>query len=155
MPDLHMHFVNMGFDTSMYASSWFLTLFLTSLPLELANRIMDLFLVDVNSTFIYLLNVYYIFFKFFDSFFKKFSKKTCCPFFWLLKLFSKINNFFRFYFYFLTMFSKNFQSTFGAFFEFYFLNNYKKVQKFITNSKIIFFCYLFCIAYYFCIDIFF
>lgn len=47
MPDLHTHFNNMGFDTSMYASSWFLTLFTTSLPLELANRIMDLFLVEV------------------------------------------------------------------------------------------------------------
>ncbi|VDN58396.1 unnamed protein product [Dracunculus medinensis] len=46
MPDLHTHFNNMGFDTSMYASSWFLTLFTTSLPLELANRIMDLFLVE-------------------------------------------------------------------------------------------------------------
>ena len=48
MPDLYTHFNNMGFDTSMYASSWFLTLFTTSLPLELANRIMDLFLVDVR-----------------------------------------------------------------------------------------------------------
>ncbi|KAH7728212.1 Protein TBC-4 [Aphelenchoides avenae] len=46
MPDLYMHFNNMGFDTSMYASSWFLTLFTTTLPLDLANRIMDLFLVD-------------------------------------------------------------------------------------------------------------
>uniref|UniRef100_A0A158R5Y9 Rab-GAP TBC domain-containing protein n=1 Tax=Syphacia muris TaxID=451379 RepID=A0A158R5Y9_9BILA len=47
MPDLHMHFNNMGFDTSMYASGWFLTLFTTTLPLELANRIMDVFLVEV------------------------------------------------------------------------------------------------------------
>lgn len=47
MPDLYMHFNNTGFDTSMYASSWFLTLFTTTLPLDLANRIMDLFLVDV------------------------------------------------------------------------------------------------------------
>uniref|UniRef100_A0A0N5BNS3 Rab-GAP TBC domain-containing protein n=1 Tax=Strongyloides papillosus TaxID=174720 RepID=A0A0N5BNS3_STREA len=46
MPDLYTHFNNMGFDTSMYASSWFLTLFTTSLPLDLANRIMDFFLVD-------------------------------------------------------------------------------------------------------------
>ncbi|KAL3122713.1 hypothetical protein niasHT_010275 [Heterodera trifolii] len=46
MPDLHMHFNNMGFDTSMYASSWFLTVFLTTVSLELANRIMDWFLVD-------------------------------------------------------------------------------------------------------------
>ncbi|GMT32799.1 hypothetical protein PFISCL1PPCAC_24096, partial [Pristionchus fissidentatus] len=46
MPDLFTHFNNMGFDTSMYASSWFLTLFTTTLPLEIANRIMDCFLVE-------------------------------------------------------------------------------------------------------------
>uniref|UniRef100_A0A915M798 Rab-GAP TBC domain-containing protein n=1 Tax=Meloidogyne javanica TaxID=6303 RepID=A0A915M798_MELJA len=46
IPDLYMHFNNMGFDTSMYASSWFLTVFITTLPLDLANRIMDWFLVD-------------------------------------------------------------------------------------------------------------
>lgn len=57
MPDLYMHFNNMGFDTSMYASSWFLTLFTTTLPLDLANRIMDLFLVDV----IYLIFLAYFF----------------------------------------------------------------------------------------------
>lgn len=52
MPDLYMHFNNTGFDTSMYASSWFLTLFTTTLPLDLANRIMDLFLVDgIDSIF--------------------------------------------------------------------------------------------------------
>ncbi|VDM20877.1 unnamed protein product, partial [Wuchereria bancrofti] len=48
MPDLCAHFNNMGFDTSMYASSWFLALFTTTLPLELANRIMDIFLAEVN-----------------------------------------------------------------------------------------------------------
>ncbi|VDN07704.1 unnamed protein product [Thelazia callipaeda] len=52
MPDLYAHFNNMGFDTSMYASSWFLALFTTTLPLELANRIMDIFLVEV--IFLYL-----------------------------------------------------------------------------------------------------
>lgn len=46
MPDLYTHFNNMGFDTSMYASSWFLTLFTTTLPLDIANRIMDCFLVE-------------------------------------------------------------------------------------------------------------
>jgi hypothetical protein len=46
LPDLHMHFANMGFDTSMYASSWFLTLFTTQLPLELSNRVMDVFLSE-------------------------------------------------------------------------------------------------------------
>jgi len=51
LPDLHMHFRNMGFDTSMYASSWFLTLFATQLPLELANRIMDVFVSEVGLVF--------------------------------------------------------------------------------------------------------
>ncbi|KAF7638887.1 Rab-GAP TBC domain-containing protein [Meloidogyne graminicola] len=46
IPDLYSHFNNMGFDTSMYASSWFLTVFITTLSLDLANRIMDWFLVD-------------------------------------------------------------------------------------------------------------
>jgi hypothetical protein len=36
----------MGFDTSMYATNWFLVLFTTTLSLELSNRIMDTFLVD-------------------------------------------------------------------------------------------------------------
>lgn len=49
MPDLHIHFQNMGLDASMYSSSWFLTLFSTMLPLELVNRIMDLFLCEVVS----------------------------------------------------------------------------------------------------------
>ena len=30
----------------MYASSWFLTVFTTTLPLELASRVMDIFLLD-------------------------------------------------------------------------------------------------------------
>lgn len=47
-PDLSAHFNAMGFDTSMFASSWFLTLFATTLSLELCNRIMDVFLVDVR-----------------------------------------------------------------------------------------------------------
>ncbi|OUC45569.1 hypothetical protein D917_08349 [Trichinella nativa] len=46
MPELHAHFQNMGFDTSMYASSWFLTLFSTQLPLDIAFRILDLLLID-------------------------------------------------------------------------------------------------------------
>lgn len=46
MPDLHAHFVSQCFDTSMYASSWFLTLFSTTLTLPVACRVMDAFLVD-------------------------------------------------------------------------------------------------------------
>lgn len=46
IPELHMHFQAQSFHTSMYASSWFLTLFTSSLPLHLACRVMDLFLSE-------------------------------------------------------------------------------------------------------------
>nr|XP_027218012.1 ecotropic viral integration site 5 ortholog-like [Penaeus vannamei] len=46
LPDLHAHFTSQSFHTSMYASSWFLTLFSTTLPQPLACRVMDSFLVD-------------------------------------------------------------------------------------------------------------
>ena len=35
-----------GFHTSMYSSSWFLTLFASTLPLCASFRIMDIFLID-------------------------------------------------------------------------------------------------------------
>ena len=44
LPDLHQHFLAHAFHTSMYSSSWFLTLFTTSLPLPLVCRIFDIFL---------------------------------------------------------------------------------------------------------------
>lgn len=46
LPDLHQHFQSQSFHTSMYASSWFLTLFTTALSLSLACRIMDVFLSE-------------------------------------------------------------------------------------------------------------
>ncbi|XP_046387850.1 ecotropic viral integration site 5 ortholog isoform X2 [Ischnura elegans] len=46
LPDLHVHFQSQSFHTSMYASSWFLTLFTTALPLPVACRIMDVFLSE-------------------------------------------------------------------------------------------------------------
>ncbi|XP_045120636.1 ecotropic viral integration site 5 ortholog-like isoform X4 [Portunus trituberculatus] len=46
LPDLHAHFTSQSFHTSMYASSWFLTLFSTTLQQPLACRMMDCFLVD-------------------------------------------------------------------------------------------------------------
>ncbi|GFY31270.1 ecotropic viral integration site 5 ortholog [Trichonephila clavipes] len=46
IPELHMHFQAQSFHTSMYASSWFLTLFTSSLSLHLACRVMDLFLSE-------------------------------------------------------------------------------------------------------------
>ncbi|XP_071443828.1 ecotropic viral integration site 5 ortholog isoform X2 [Hetaerina americana] len=46
LPDLHVHFQSQSFHTSMYASSWFLTLFTTALPLPVAWRIMDVFLSE-------------------------------------------------------------------------------------------------------------
>ncbi|KAJ8300010.1 hypothetical protein KUTeg_021529 [Tegillarca granosa] len=46
LPDLFLHFQTQGFHTSMYASSWFLTLFCTSFSLSLACRVMDLFISE-------------------------------------------------------------------------------------------------------------
>ncbi|XP_013790210.1 ecotropic viral integration site 5 ortholog-like isoform X1 [Limulus polyphemus] len=46
IPELHIHFQSQSFHTSMYASSWFLTLFTAALPLQLALRVMDLFLSE-------------------------------------------------------------------------------------------------------------
>lgn len=46
LPDLNQHFQSQNFHTSMYASSWFLTLFTTALSLPLACRIMDVFLSE-------------------------------------------------------------------------------------------------------------
>ncbi|XP_071157091.1 ecotropic viral integration site 5 ortholog-like isoform X3 [Mytilus edulis] len=46
LPALYLHFQSQGFYTSMYASSWFLTLFATTLSLSLACRVMDLFISE-------------------------------------------------------------------------------------------------------------
>ncbi|CAK1554995.1 unnamed protein product [Leptosia nina] len=46
LPELHVHFQSQSFITSIYASSWFLTLFTTTLSLSLACRIMDVFLSE-------------------------------------------------------------------------------------------------------------
>uniref|UniRef100_W5MB74 Ecotropic viral integration site 5 n=1 Tax=Lepisosteus oculatus TaxID=7918 RepID=W5MB74_LEPOC len=46
LPELHVHFQAQSFHTSMYASSWFLTIFLTSFPLSVATRIFDVFMCE-------------------------------------------------------------------------------------------------------------
>uniref|UniRef100_A0A8C9VNF5 Ecotropic viral integration site 5 like n=1 Tax=Scleropages formosus TaxID=113540 RepID=A0A8C9VNF5_SCLFO len=46
LPELNMHFRSQSFHTSMYASSWFLTLFLTFLPLPVATRVFDIFMYE-------------------------------------------------------------------------------------------------------------
>ncbi|KAL7984917.1 hypothetical protein Chor_003487 [Crotalus horridus] len=46
LPELFMHFQAQSFHTSMYASSWFLTIFLTSFPLPIATRIFDIFMSE-------------------------------------------------------------------------------------------------------------
>ena len=48
LPDLYRHFQAENFRTSMYASSWFLTLFTTQFSLAVVDRIMDLFLSEVD-----------------------------------------------------------------------------------------------------------
>ena len=46
IPDLYVHFQSQAIHTNLYASSWFLTLFTTSLPLVLSCRVMDCFLSE-------------------------------------------------------------------------------------------------------------
>lgn len=45
-PDLHVHFQSQQFQTSMYASRWFLTIYTTSLNLQISCRVMDIFLSE-------------------------------------------------------------------------------------------------------------
>ncbi|XP_035882319.1 ecotropic viral integration site 5 protein homolog isoform X4 [Phyllostomus discolor] len=46
LPELFIHFQSQSFHTSMYASSWFLTIFLTTFPLPIATRIFDIFMSE-------------------------------------------------------------------------------------------------------------
>ncbi|XP_059923725.1 ecotropic viral integration site 5 protein homolog isoform X4 [Gadus macrocephalus] len=46
LPELHIHFQAQSFHTSMYASPWFLTIFLTNFPLPVATRIFDIFMCE-------------------------------------------------------------------------------------------------------------
>ncbi|XP_051026868.1 ecotropic viral integration site 5 protein homolog isoform X3 [Acomys russatus] len=46
LPELSVHFQSQSFHTSMYASSWFLTIFLTTFPLSVATRIFDIFMSE-------------------------------------------------------------------------------------------------------------
>ncbi|XP_075158922.1 ecotropic viral integration site 5 isoform X4 [Haematobia irritans] len=46
IPEMHIHFQQQGFQTTMYASSWFLTLYTTSLNLNISSLIMDVFLSE-------------------------------------------------------------------------------------------------------------
>ncbi|NXD06851.1 EVI5 protein, partial [Nothocercus nigrocapillus] len=68
LPELYVHFQSQSFHTSMYASSWFLTIFLTTFPLPIATRIFDIFMSEVTTQ--------YCMFQFKSSvFFKKKKKK--------------------------------------------------------------------------------
>lgn len=49
LPELYVHFQSQSFHTSMYASSWFLTIFLTTFPLPIATRIFDIFMSEVTT----------------------------------------------------------------------------------------------------------
>merc|ERR1719290_244422 len=46
IPDLWQHFSNMGLETHMYASQWFLTLFSAKFPLFLVFRVLDVFMLQ-------------------------------------------------------------------------------------------------------------
>ena len=55
IPELYVHFQSQAIHTNLYASSWFLTLFTTSLFLPIACRILDCFLsegIEVDRTFL-------------------------------------------------------------------------------------------------------
>ncbi|XP_026061945.1 ecotropic viral integration site 5 protein homolog isoform X1 [Carassius auratus] len=46
LPELHSHFQTQGFHTSMFSSSWFLNILLSSLPFTAAIRIFDIFMCE-------------------------------------------------------------------------------------------------------------
>ena len=46
MPDLWQHFENVGLETHMFASQWFLTLFSAKFPLFLVFRVLDVFMLQ-------------------------------------------------------------------------------------------------------------
>ena len=50
LPQLHRHFQSERVVPSMYASSWFMTLFAGELPLPVSERIMDILLLDGPAT---------------------------------------------------------------------------------------------------------
>ncbi|XP_078075006.1 ecotropic viral integration site 5 protein homolog isoform X9 [Mustelus asterias] len=46
LPEIYVHFQSQSFHTSMYSSSWFLTIFLTTFPLPVATRLFDIFMSE-------------------------------------------------------------------------------------------------------------
>uniref|UniRef100_A0A158R5T0 PID domain-containing protein n=1 Tax=Syphacia muris TaxID=451379 RepID=A0A158R5T0_9BILA len=50
VPDLFAHFYDLGVETHMYASQWFLTLFTAKFPLQMVYLIVDLFLSEGMNT---------------------------------------------------------------------------------------------------------
>ena len=46
MPDLWQHFQQVGLETHMFASQWFLTLFSAKFPLFLVFRVLDVFMLQ-------------------------------------------------------------------------------------------------------------
>ncbi|XP_056328995.1 ecotropic viral integration site 5 protein homolog isoform X2 [Danio aesculapii] len=46
LPELHSHFQTQGFQTSVFSSSWFYSVFLSSLPIPAAMRIFDIFMCE-------------------------------------------------------------------------------------------------------------
>jgi len=63
IPELYVHFQSQSFHTSMYASSWFLTLFTTALALPTACRYIHLHKI---TTYIYFIK--FFFFRIIDVF---------------------------------------------------------------------------------------
>uniref|UniRef100_A0AAR2JGG2 Ecotropic viral integration site 5a n=1 Tax=Pygocentrus nattereri TaxID=42514 RepID=A0AAR2JGG2_PYGNA len=46
LPELYSHFQTHAFNTSTFSSSWFLTVFLSCLPLTAASRVFDIFMCE-------------------------------------------------------------------------------------------------------------
>jgi hypothetical protein len=46
LPKLHVHILNNKYEPSMYASSWFMTIFSVNIPFECTVRIWDIFFAE-------------------------------------------------------------------------------------------------------------
>lgn len=54
LPDVAKAFEDLGVKVHMFASQWFLTLFMTKFPLNLVFRIFDIFLAEVSLVLLFL-----------------------------------------------------------------------------------------------------
>ena len=48
MPNLAEHFKDLGIESHMFSSQWFLTLFTAKFPLNMVYQVIDIFLSEVS-----------------------------------------------------------------------------------------------------------